>query len=274
MLRKIGRLDEDAKKEINQLLESIFKLIEDDKKELAETKLFKLAQTPNYFIREYVGSQLAEYHDQRRIHPFIKQMIEHELYGIRATALFYYSAKYSNEPDKLLNILEQYFESVPWEAESIINELWKKRPELMKKSMKQWILSEKEAQRALAFHGMENIAYSDPDYIMDFVSLAIDDDSMEVQKKITHVLSQVARAKPIIVYPYIREWLSGSNDKRKKTIWVSMKKLANLVGQNGKRDKSYEFILLTEQTIKDWALDDNDHVSNMGKKLLSIISKK
>jgi 3-methyladenine DNA glycosylase AlkC len=201
-------------------------------------------------------------------------MVEHQLYGIRATALFYYSAKYFDEPDKLLDIIEELYDSVPWEAESIINELWKKYSDLMKKRMKQWIVSDKEAKRALAFHGMENIAFSDPDYIMDFVSLAIDDDSMEVQKKITHILTQVARAKPIIAFPYIREWLLTPGDKRRKTIWVSMKKLANILNQKGRREKSQDFVLLTEQTIKDWAIDENESVAHMGKKLLQIISKK
>lgn len=274
MLRKIGRLDEEAKKEIQELLEAIFKLLDENKKDEAEQKLFKLSKTPNYFIREYVGSLLNEYKDQRKIVPLIKRMLEHQLYGIRATALFYYSAKYFDEPEKLLDIIEDLYESVPWEAESIINELWKKYSDLMKKRMKQWIVSDKEAKRALAFHGMENIAFSDPDYIMDFVSLAIDDESMEVQKKITHILTQVARAKPIIVFPYIREWLLTPGEKRRKTIWVSMKKLANILNQKGRREKSQDFVLLTEQTIRDWAIDENEGVAHMGKKLLQIISKK
>jgi 3-methyladenine DNA glycosylase AlkC len=274
MLRKIGRLDEEAKKEIDHLVDDFLKLLEKDKKDVAEKKLFSLAKTPNYFIREYLGTLLNEYHDQRKILPFIKRMATHRLYGIRATALFYYSTKYKDEPGLLLDIIEDFYESVPWESESIINDLWKKYSDLMKTRMKKWIESEDEMKRSLAFHGMENIAHSDPDYIMDFISLAIDDEALEVQKKITHVLTQVARAKPIIAYPYIREWLLQSGDKRNKTIWVSMKKLANIVSQKSRREKSNDFILLTEQTIKDWAMDDNEKVSKMGKKLLYIISKK
>jgi hypothetical protein len=75
------------------------------------------------------------------------------------------------------------------------------------------------------------------------------------------------------VYPYIREWLAKADDKRIKTIWVSMKKLANIVNQRSKRDKEHDFVLLTDQTIRDWKNDENKNVSHMGRKLFRIIGK-
>ena len=272
MLRKIGRLDAEAKKEINTILDEIYGLLQNDDSTKAEKKLYKLCKTPNYFIREYVGNELNVYENQKVIEPILTKMKSHRLYGIRATALFYFYKKYEEQPEEVMGLLEEAYESIPWEAESIINEMWKNYPDLLKKRMKIWITSSAEAKRSLAFHGMENIAYSDPEYIMEFISLAIDDEAMQVQKKITHILTQVARAKPIIVYPYVREWLINASEKRVKTIWVSMKKLANIVAQRSHRDRSQEFVLLTEQTIHDWAEDENENVSTMGKKLEYILN--
>jgi len=189
------------------------------------------------------------------------------------TALFYYYKTYKDDPEKLIEILEETYDNIPWEVESIINEMWKRFPELMKHKMYSWIDSENSKKRALSFHGMENIANSDPQYIMEFISKAIDDDTIEVQKKITHILTQVARANPIIVFPYVREWLSDANDKRIKTIWVSMKKLANIVIQRNRREKSEEFVLLTQQTINDWTHDENENVAKMGDKLSHIVNR-
>jgi len=273
MFDKIGRLDADALKEITQYLEEVYKLLDKNKKEQAEKKLYTLAKTPNYFIREFVGKELLKYHDQRKILPLAKRMLKHKQYGIRATAIFYFYSKLIDKPAKLLTILEDCIDSVPWEVESIINELWKKYPDLLKESLKEWILSENENKRALSFHGMENIANSDPVYIMNFISLAIDDESMEVQKKITHILTQVARTNPVIVYPYVHEWLLDADERRIKTIWVSMKKLANIVIQKSRREKSHDFVMLTRQTISDWASDENENVKKMGKKLSFIGNK-
>jgi len=102
------------------------------------------------------------------------------------------------DENKLIEIIEETFDSVPWEVETIINDLWKRFPDMMKEHMKTWIDSEHYQKRALSFHGMDHIADSDPTFIMDFVGKAIDDDVMDVQKKITHILSQVAKINPII----------------------------------------------------------------------------
>ncbi len=273
MLSKIGRLDSESRKELKEILDSIYKLLDENKKMKAEKKLIELSRTPNYFIREFAGKYLINYKDQRKIVPIVKKMINHKIYGVRATALFYYYMRYREDPEVLIKILEKSFENIPWEVESIINEMWKRYPELMKERMSKWIVSDNSQQRALAFHGMENIAHSDPNFIMHFISTAIDDKTMEVQKKITHILTQVARANPIIVFPYIREWLSDADEKRIKTIWVSMKKLANIIIQRNHRERSGDFILLTEQTINDWANDENENVAKMGKKLSYIIKR-
>ena len=101
---------------------------------------FYLAKTPNYFVREFAGKELLNYHDQRKMLPLTKKMLKHRLYGIRATAIFYFYAKHIENPKKMLKILEDSIDSIPWEVESIINELWKKYPELLKESLKEWIL--------------------------------------------------------------------------------------------------------------------------------------
>jgi 3-methyladenine DNA glycosylase AlkC len=273
MLANIGRLDAEARTELQSMIDSIYKLLSKNKIAKAEKELIKISSTPNYFIREYVGKQLIHYSDQDKIYPLAQKMLKNKIYGVRATALFYFYTVYREDPEQLIEVLEDTYEHVPWEVESIINEMWKRYPDLMKGKMYGWIDSEDSQKRALSFHGMENIAHSDPQYIMEFIGKAIDDETIEVQKKITHILTQVARANPIIVFPYVREWLTGANDRRTKTIWVSMKKLANIVIQRNRREKSEEFVLLTQQTINDWTNDENESVSKMGEKLAHIINR-
>lgn len=273
MLNKIGRLTNSDKNEIRAILDDVFKLLDADKKEKARKKIYELSKTQNYFIRKFLGKELLNYHDQRKIVPLVKKMLDNKYYGIRASALFYFFDRYRQEPEKLLEILDEHYDSAPWEAETIINELWKKYPEIMKEHMEKWIESDDKSKRAISFHGMENIANKDPQYIMNFLAKAIDDNALEVQKKITHILTQVARSKPIIAFPVIREWLTDADDRRVKTIWVSMKKLANIISQSNKRNQKNDFVILTEQTIKDWAKDENKKVAKMGKKLLYIIKQ-
>ena len=272
-MNEIGRLDGDDRKELNELLDTIFTHLDKDKLELAQKKLINISKTPNYFIREYLGKSLTDYSNKTKTKKIIKPMLKHRIYGVRATALFFYYDLDRDNPEKVFKLLEKTFDSVPWEVESVINEMWRSYPDFMKENIVKWIDSENSQKRALSFHGMENIAKSDPGFIMEFISKAIDDEKIEVQKKITHILTQVARANPIVVFPYIREWLSVGSEKRIKTIWVSMKKLANIVVQRSRRDKSEEFVLLTQQTINDWTNDENENVSNMGDRLSYIINR-
>jgi len=272
-LNEIGRLDSEDRLELNDELEEIFKLLNKDKLKVVEKRLINLAKTPNYFVREYIGKYLAKYEDHEKMIKLINGMLIHKIYGVRATALFYLYTIHYDEPEVLYKFVEETFDSVPWEVESIINNLWKRFPDMMKENMRSWIDSENSQQRALSFHGMECIAYDDPIYIMNYIAKAIDDETIEVQKKITHILTQVAKSNPIIVFPYIREWLAEADETRIKTIWVSMKKMANIVVQKNRRDQREEFVILTEQTIQDWKNDENENVAEMGKRLLRIITK-
>ncbi len=272
-MNEIGRLDSDDRIALNLELEEILKLIDKNKIKLAEKRLVKIAKTPNYFVREYIGRYLSKHENPARIEKMAEQMLEHKIYGVRATALFFLYNSHYEEPEQLYKYIERTFDSVPWEVESIINDLWKRYPVMMKENMKSWIDSENSQRRSLSFHGMESIAHEDPVYIMNYIGKAIDDDTIAVQKKITHILSQVAKSNPIIVFPYIREWLAEADETRIKTIWVSMKKLANIVVQKNRHDNREEFVILTEQTIEDWKNDENENVAEMGKRLQRIIVK-
>jgi flagellar motor component MotA len=53
-----------------------------------------------------------------------------------------------------------------------------------------------------------------------------------------------------------------------------MKKLANIYSQRSRRDKTNEFMNVTQKTIADWRNDSNPKVSMMGSKLSGIINKK
>lgn len=272
-MNEIGRLDGDDRKELNEIIDSVYAHLDKGNTEKAQKILIKIAKTPNYFIREYLGRSLSDYSKKTKIKKIIKPMLKHRIYGVRATALFFFYELEKGRPAKVFKLLEKTFDSVPWEVESVINEMWKDHPDFMKENIAPWINSDNPHKRALSFHGMENIARSDPGYIMEFIGEAIDDEKIEVQKKITHILTQVARVNPIFVFPYIREWLSAGSDKRIKTIWVSMKKLANIVVQRSRRDKTEEFVLLTKQTIKDWTNDENENVANMGGRLSYIVNR-
>ena len=272
-MNEIGRLVIEDRKELNAIISKIEKHLDKSKVNLAEKKLVETSKTPNYFVREYLGKNLTKIEHEDELIKIAEHMLEHKIYGVRATAVFYLYNIYIEDTNKVFEILEKTFDSVPWEVESIINDMWKKIPDIMKEKMQSWVESENPQKRSLSFHGMENISRSDPNFIMDFISKVIDDDTIEVQKKITHILTQVARVNPVIVFPYIREWLSDANEKRIKTIWVSMKKLANIVIQRNRRERSEEFILLTQQTISDWKNDENDNISQMGERLYRIITR-
>jgi 3-methyladenine DNA glycosylase AlkC len=273
MLKPMGILDRDDLKELKEIAKNVMEKIENDEKEIGEKELIKVAKSPNYFIREELGKILASYPNQKKMYYTMKKFLNHKYYGVRATALFYFYNRYQSTPEKLIKILEITYKSTPWETESVIFELWKKHSEVMKVEMLKWIESEDSQKRAISFHGMENIAGRDPFYILDFIGKVIDDETADVQKKITHVLTQVARSKPAECYPYIREWLLNSNEIRYKTIWISMKKLTNIVTQKSRREKSHEFVLLTQRTINDWKEDSDKTVASVGKGLAKLIKK-
>ena len=159
-MNEIGRLDGDDRKELNEILDSIFSYLNKDKLELAQKKLISISKTPNYFIREYLGKSLTDYSKKTKMKKIIKPMLKHKIYGVRATALFFYYDLDKGNPEKIFKLLEKTFDSVPWEVESVINEMWRSYPEFMKENIVNWINSENSQKRALSFHGMENIAKS------------------------------------------------------------------------------------------------------------------
>ena len=262
ILNNIGRLDDDDQKIIDDKIDQICESLKKKHHKKAEKILVEFSNTPNHFVREYLGKNLVFCEHQKELKKIAETMLKHKIYGIRATALFYLVELNKNKPENIFEIIKKVFDKVPWESEIIINEMWRRFPQIAKEKMLLWAESEHENMRALSFHGMENIATEDTDFVMKFITKVIDDESVAVQKKISHILTQVLRANPIVVFPYIYEWLEDADDQRIKTIWVAMKKLANIVAQRKERGQEVELVMLTEQTIKDWKNDDNKKVSN------------
>ncbi len=273
MIRNVGRLTGDDLKVMDAHVEKIFKALDKDNTDLAEKKILEMANTPNYFTREELGRRLAEYDGNGQLDKICSDMLEHKLYGIRATALFYYYYKRQDEPQIIIKTIEKTIETVPWESETIAFEMWKRQSEVMKAEMPQWAKSDNEKKRAMSMHGMENIAGKDPAYIMNFINVLLDDESEEVQKKITHILTQVGRMRPVQCYAAIKNWLLDADEKRIRTIWMTMKKLANILMQRSKRDKTHDFINITQKTVKEWKADPNQNVAQMGAKLAQIMQR-
>ncbi len=273
MLRQVGRLTGDDLKLMDAHVEKIFKALDKDNSDLAEKKILEIANTPNYFTREETGRRLATYDGPGKLDEICSKMLEHRLYGIRATALFYFYYKRQDDPAVIIKIIEKTIETVPWESETICFEMWKRQSEIMKEQMPLWAKSDNEKKRAMSMHGMENIVARDPQYIMNFISGLLDDESEEVQKKITHVLTQVGRMRPVQCYAAIKGWLADADEKRTRTVWMTMKKLANILMQRSKRDKTHDFINITQKTVKEWKNDPNQNISQMGNKLAQIMNR-
>ncbi|MEA2104764.1 MAG: DNA alkylation repair protein [Candidatus Cloacimonadota bacterium] len=273
MVKKIGRLSRNEK---NEIYEEIHDFIDQFKKsnKTAEKKLNKLVNCPNYFGREFIASYLAKSPIANKLKSVMKKLLDSKEYPVRATALFFFYNYYASQPEKMIDIVSEYFDSIKWEAENIIDIFWKSNQKLMKKNMLKWIESPDERKRSLSFHGLENLCYHDPQFVLEFIEKIIDDESIEVQKKITHTIIQVARVKPAIVYPYIREWLVDADEKRQKTIWVSMTKLVNSLHGLGAKERSKDFVMLTKETIKNWKFEKNRKISKMGSQLSELLYSK
>ncbi len=272
MVKGIGRLDIKEIKAIEQKVDQIFKLFLEGDQAKGLKVLNKLLNTQNYFVREIVGKKLIEYPDQTFLELLVlSNFTASKIYGVRAAGLFYYWEKYKTEPAKLINLLDGFWDNTPWEVEAILADMWRRYPHITKNHMIKWLESPHSKQRTLAFHGMEFVANEDPLYIMECLSRNIDDESVEVQKKMTHVITQVARMKPAECYPFLKEWLIEANETRLKTVWVAMKKLVNMVSQKNNRDKNDDFVILTRQTIIDWKNDHNEQLSSFGAKLYQVM---
>ncbi|MBM4403946.1 MAG: DNA alkylation repair protein [Candidatus Cloacimonetes bacterium] len=273
MLRPVGRLDVDEIKKLESSINNILTNLDKGKIEQAEKKILDIANTPNYFVREDLGKGLAQCRKCDDLDNICIRMLDDHLYGIRATALFYFYYKLQDEPLKIIMMMDRMFESVPWETETMAFELWKKHPEVMKEYMGTWAESENEKKRALALHGIENIVIKNTNYVLSFVGKMLNDESEEVQKKITHILTQVGRQRPIQCYASIRRWLLDADERRIQTIWMTMKKLANIFTQKNMRDKSFDFISVTKRTVLEWKNDSNPNVAHMGSRLVQIINR-
>ncbi|HOH97650.1 MAG TPA: DNA alkylation repair protein [Candidatus Cloacimonadota bacterium] len=271
MIKEVGRLNIDELKHLDAQVEKIFRNMDKDKVALATKQITELGNTANYFVREELGKRLATYTGKGNLDKLCGDLLEDFIYGVRATGLFYFYYKYQNSPEHIIKTLEKTIESVPWETETICHDLWRKFPDAMREYMPLWAESDNEKKRSISMHGMENIAAKNPQYILTFVGKLLDDESEEVQKKISHVLIQVGRIRPIQCYTNVRRWLLDADERRVNTIWQTMKKLANIFTQKSHREKSHEFMNITQKVVLEWKSDPNPNVANMGAKLASII---
>ncbi|MCK9328971.1 MAG: hypothetical protein PHY08_03145 [Candidatus Cloacimonetes bacterium] len=269
MHKDLGRLALKDIKDNETKINKIFKSITDGKIDSAKKEIVKLLSTPNYYVRELIGKKLVDFPNGDLMDQIILDMLGHKIYGVRAAIIFYYYLKYNHDPEKIITLLNMSWEDTPWEVEHILFELWAKHPEIMKKEMTKWTKSQFEKQRALAYHGMEQVTEKDPYYIFEIIKNNIDDVYNEVQKKISILLFNVALNRPIESYPFIRQLLLNLNERRLKIITFTMKKLLkhSLNSKTNKTTKK-EFQLLTHQTIKDWKSDPHKEIANLGKKLI------
>lgn len=272
MIKEVGRLNIDDYKILDAHVEKIFRSLDKDKEELAVKQIHELGNTANYFVREELGKRLAEYSGEANLDKICGDLLDDFIYGIRATGLFYFYYKYFESPQHIIATLDKTYANVPWESETICFEMWKRFPEQMRDNMPIWADSDDEKKRAMSMHGMENIAAKNPQYVLTFLSKLLDDESEEVQKKISHILTQVGRVRPIQTYTNVRRWLLDADETRFNTIWQTLKRLANIFTQRSRRDDGQDFLSITQKTINEWRKDPNPNVRNMGTKLGSVIS--
>lgn len=271
MIKEVGRLNIDDYKILDAQVEKIFRNLDKGKDTLAIKQINELGNTANYFVREELGKRLATYKGKGNLDQICGDLLSDFIYGLRATGLFYFYYKYEDKPQRIIQTLEKTFETVPWESETICMELWKRFPEAMREHMPLWAESDNEKKRAISMHGMENIAAKHPQFVLMFISRLLDDESEEVQKKISHILTQVGRVRPIQTYTNVRRWLVDADDVRFNTIWQTLKKLVNIFTQKSRKDNGNDFIGITQRTIGDWKKDGNPKVQSMGNKLGSVM---
>jgi len=271
MIKEVGRLNIDDYKLLDAQVEKIFRNLDKGKDELAIKQITELGNTANYFVREELGKRLAPYSGKGKLDAICGDLLEDFIYGLRATGLFYFYYKYQDSPEHIIKTLEKTYESVPWESETICFEMWKRFPEAMCQHMPLWADSDNEKKRAISMHGMENIAAKNPQFVLMFIGKLLDDPSEEVQKKISHILTQVGRVRPIQTYTSVRRWLLDADEVRFNTIWQTLKKLANIFTQKSKRDRGNDFMSITQRTVADWRKDKNPNVQSMANKLNSVI---
>ncbi|MCB5266278.1 MAG: DNA alkylation repair protein [Candidatus Cloacimonetes bacterium] len=271
MIKEVGRLNIDDYKVLDAQVEKIFRNLDKKNPDLAVKQIMELGNTANYFVREELGKRLAVYTGKGNLDKICGDLLEDFIYGVRATGLFYFYYKYQDSPEHIIKTLEKTFETVPWESETICFELWKSFPNAMREHMPLWAESPNEKKRAISMHGMENIAAKNPQFVLMFIGKLLDDDSEEVQKKISHILTQVGRVRPIQTYTNVRRWLIDADEARFHTIWQTLRKLANIFTQKSKRERGGDFMSITQRTVLEWKKDSNPNVQNMGNKLGSVV---
>jgi hydrogenase maturation factor len=271
MIKAMGRLNLDDYKIMDAHVDKIFKNLDKGNTGIADKLIFELGNTANYFVREELGKRLATYTGKGKLDKICNEMLDNNLYGIRATALFYFYYKHQDNPEIIAKTLDKTFESVPWESETICFEMWKKAPEVMKDQMPHWADSDNPKKRAMSLHGMENIAGRNPQYVLTFVGRLIDDTDEEVQKKISHILTQVGRQRPLQTYASIRRWLLEGDENRAKTIWQTLKKLTSMFAQKNMRDKAQEFVSVSQRAAQEWRSDSNPALAQMGNRLAKML---
>ncbi|MCB5262965.1 MAG: DNA alkylation repair protein [Candidatus Cloacimonetes bacterium] len=271
MIKEVGRLNIDDYKILDAQVEKIFRNLDKKNPDLAIKQIMELGNTANYFVREELGKRLAVYTGKGNLDKICGDLLEDFIYGVRATGLFYFYYKYQDSPQHIIKTLEKTFETVPWESETICFEMWKRFPDAMREHMPLWAESPNEKKRAISMHGMENIAAKNPQFVLMFIGKLLDDDSEEVQKKISHILTQVGRVRPIQTYTNVRRWLIDADDVRFHTIWQTLRKLANIFTQKSKREHGGDFMSITQRTVLEWKKDSNPNVQNMGSKLGSVV---
>jgi len=271
MIKAMGRLNLDDYKIMDAHVEKIFKNLDKGNNGIAERLIHELANTPNYFVREELGKRLAAYEGKGKLERICGDMLSHNLYGIRATALFYFYYRHQEDPEVIAETLDRTCETVPWESETICFEMWKKAPEVMKKYMPAWSESPNPKKREMSLHGMENIASRSPQYALAFVGRLLDDPDEEVQKKISHILVQVGRIRPQHTYANLRTWFLEGDENRAKTLWATLKKLTSLFSQKNMRDKAREFTSVSQRVAQNWKSDPDPAVAQLGHKLSKLI---
>jgi 3-methyladenine DNA glycosylase AlkC len=275
-MKDVGRLALRDIKDNEAKVEKIFKYLDANKIELAKKHIIAVLSTPNYFIRELVGKKLVEYQDGEKMDEVVLSLMGHKTYGVKAATVFYFFIKNFDDPQKILSILEMSWIETPWETEHILQQMWVKYPDIMKTEMLVWATSEHERQRALAYHGCEEAAADDPNFVTRLIEVNLDDESLEVQKKLSNVLTAALRSKPAETYPYVREWLTNPSEHRMKSLVLAMKKIITIAQQslaNGKINKNDDFYVLTMHAINDWKIDPDEKVASIGHKLVSFAKK-
>ncbi|MFA5498454.1 MAG: DNA alkylation repair protein [Candidatus Cloacimonadia bacterium] len=266
-IKDVGRLDGIQSQNIEEEVDKALALLDANKEEEAIEKLEELSKTSNYFVRELVGKCMTKYQYQNRISKIADGMLEHRIYGIRAAAFFFFYNLYQDKPEKIVELLEEHYNTVPYEVESIIYEMWRRHPNIMKETLPKWLSSDNEKKRIVSFHGLELIADKDPNFVLEFLSQALGDSSLEVQKKFTHILIQVVRSRPAEAYPYIREWIITGSEKRTRALLVSLKKIMSIYSQKGLKDKSADFMNLTRFVVNEWRNEQDKKLASVGHKL-------